>query len=143
MVSRLLSWWIIISHLLEDVEPKKKKTVSGQIIATSSRRLVTPNGGDSKGIPSGNPLNSGLGIIVSFAQIYSNTYIPSQHPKTHVNQQVQRGQLIQMKFFVWINLYLDRLVPTQLAWWQPQEYPERLPHKVPIFEESNSMGHFE
>ena len=36
---------------------------SGQIIATFSRRLVTPNGGLVRESPQ-NPLNSGLGIMV-------------------------------------------------------------------------------
>ena len=35
---------------------------SGQIIATVPRRLVTPNGGDCKGIFPKSPKNSGLGI---------------------------------------------------------------------------------
>ena len=37
---------------------------------TGHRRLVTPNGGDCKGIPPNNALNSGLGIIVIWLDVW-------------------------------------------------------------------------
>ena len=52
------------------VNISKLRIISGQIIATYSRRLVTPNGGALVRESFQNPLNSGLGIIVICPYIY-------------------------------------------------------------------------
>ena len=105
---------------------------SGQIIRTSSRRLVTPNGGLGSGNSPQNDLNSGLGIIVICPDIYIYMFVVK--PRFFVVKLAQRSG--------WMTCFGCFFLATRSKWflfpenvWKPDdrkwENDEGLFHHIP------------